>query len=384
VAEASWTGRVLHVSMPTVAGVPTVLLSLVEEQLAGGWSVSVACPPEGWLAAAAAKAGAHVLSWPATRAPGPRVVGETYRLARLIASERPNVVHLHSSKAGLAGRLAIRGRYPTVFQPHAWSFLALQGPPRLAAVRWEQFAARWTDAIVCVSNSERLVGAMNGVRAPTYVIANAVDCAKLAAAGPEDRAVARMQLGLSDRPRAVCIGRLCRQKGQLDLIDAWDDVREAVTEAEFVLVGDGPDRTTLQQRLSGRRDVVLAGERDDVPSWLAAADVVVVPSRWEGMALAPLEAMACARCVVATDVGGIAESVPPTAGAVVAPGDRKSLAHAIAVRLADGARAAAEGEAGRRHVEHHHDRTAAARAVVSLYSMLLRQRTRVQQGGRRM
>jgi hypothetical protein len=164
--------------MPTVAGVPTVLMSYVGEQLAAGWSVSVACPPDGWLAEAAANAGARLLSWPATRAPGPRVAGETYRLARLIASERPDIVHLHSSKAGLAGRLAIRGRYPTVFQPHAWSFLALEGASRLAAVRWEQFAARWTDAIVCVSKSERVVGAIHGVRASTCVIPNAVDFAK--------------------------------------------------------------------------------------------------------------------------------------------------------------------------------------------------------------
>src|SRR5690348_8518603 len=119
---ADCMGRILHVCVPTVAGVPTVLLGYVKDQLARGYAVFVACPPDGWLAAAAAEAGATVLCWNAAREPGARVAGETFHLAQLIWSTRPHVVHLHSAKAGLAGRLAVRGRRPTVFQPHAWSF----------------------------------------------------------------------------------------------------------------------------------------------------------------------------------------------------------------------------------------------------------------------
>src|SRR5690348_4943758 len=131
------TRRILHVCVPTVAGVPTVLLGYVKDQLSKGYSVSVACPPDGWLATAAAEAGATVLVWNAARKPGAPVAGETLHLARLIGSARPQLVHLHSAKAGLAGRLAIRGRRPTVFQPHAWSFLAVEGRARVAAAAWE-------------------------------------------------------------------------------------------------------------------------------------------------------------------------------------------------------------------------------------------------------
>ena len=379
---AGGTRRILHVCMPTVAGVPTVLLGYVKDQLAKGYSVSVACPPDGWLAMAAAEAGARVFSWRAARAPGPRVAGETLRLAHFIAAARPHLVHLHSAKAGLVGRLAVRGRRPTVFQPHAWSFLAVEGPARFAAVEWERFAVRWTDALVCVSNAEQHIGAMHGVHATTWVIPNGVDCARWTAAGSKDRASARARLGLSDRPLAVCVGRLCTQKGQHDLLDAWDTVRTTVNGAELALVGDGPDRVSLQARIAGRRDVVLAGERDDVQLWFAAADVVVVASRWEGMALVPLEAMASARSVVATDVPGVVESLPSGAGAVVAIGDRFGLAGEIAVRLADRVRADAEGAAGRRHVELRHNLATSAGAVVSLYSMLLRRQQRAQQPDR--
>ncbi|MDQ1715439.1 MAG: hypothetical protein QOC60_1384, partial [Frankiaceae bacterium] len=78
--------RVLHVSMPTAAGVPAVVVGYVAAQVARGWSVSVACPEHGWLPTAATAAGAHVVPWAASRSPGPQVAGETARLARLIAA----------------------------------------------------------------------------------------------------------------------------------------------------------------------------------------------------------------------------------------------------------------------------------------------------------
>jgi glycosyltransferase involved in cell wall biosynthesis len=108
-----------------------------------------------------------------------------------------------------------------------------------------------------------------------------------------------------------------------------------------------------------------------VPDWLAAADVVVAPSRWEGMALVPLEAMACARSVVATDVAGMAEAVPVEAGAIVPLGDRSALAAALGARLADSPRADAEGAAGRAHVVSNCDAAQASAAIADIYARLL-------------
>lgn len=361
--------HVLHVSMPTVAGVPTVLLGYVEDQLARGWSVSVACPANGWLAAAAGRAGARVLDWPAGRSPGPGTFGEARRLGRLIETEAPELVHLHSAKAGLAGRLALRRRVPTVFQPHAWPFLAVQGPLRSAAVAWERWAMRWTDALICVSEAEREAGVRHGVRGQTWVVPNGVDCATLSAADNASRAVARQRLGLTDGPIAVCVGRLCQQKGQADLLAVWRDVLRRVPAAQLVLVGDGPDRAALAaDLLEGAR---LVGERNDVADWLDAANVVVAPSQWEGMALAPLEAMARARSLVATEVAGAMESVPSGAGALVPVGDGAALARELAGRLGDVVLADAEGRVGRQHVAAHHDRAATAAAVISVYATVL-------------
>lgn len=362
---------VLHVAMPTTAGVPTVLMGYLRDQLARGWSVGVACPTgTGWLAEAAERAGARVYDWPATRSPTPATAAEALRLARLVRAVRPHLVHLHSAKAGLAGRSAVRGRVPTVFQPHAWSYLAAAGPARRAAQSWERFGARWTDALLCVSRAERDDGLAHGVRCPSFVVPNGVDCPD-EPADHRERTAARARLGLPDAPLAVCAGRLCEQKGQRDLLAAWDQLHAQVPRARLVLLGDGPDRIPLTELARQRDGIALVGERRDVTEWLVAADVVVVPSRWEGMALAPLEAMAQGRSVVATAVGGTRESVPDEAGAVVRPGDHTALARALAGRLTDRARADAEGRAGHHHVRRHHDAGTAARAVAEIYAELL-------------
>ncbi len=99
------------------------------------------------------------------------------------------------------------------------------------------------------------------------------------------------------------------------LLEAWPAVRARVPGARLVLVGDGPTEPEL--RAAAGEGVDLVGPRKDVPDWLAAADVVVAPSRWEGMALTLLEAMATGRSVVATEVAGAGEALGDEAGRIV-------------------------------------------------------------------
>jgi glycosyltransferase involved in cell wall biosynthesis len=344
--------RVLHVSQPTEAGVARVVSYLLADQVRAGWDVSAACPPEGPLAADVARAGARLLPWPATRQPGPAVLGEVRRLSRLVEAVRPDLVHLHSSKAGLAGRLALRGRLPTVFQPNGWSFLAVTGAVRPAVLAWERYATRWAHRVVHVSQWERDDAERLGVRGRAVVVPNGVDLEAFAAQDDDARAAARAGLGLGSAPVAVCVGRLCRQKGQDVLLAAWPRVRAAVPEARLVLVGDGPDRPALTA--AAPAGVVFAGPAADPRSWYAAADVVVLPSRWEGMSLVQLEAMASARCVLATDVGGVREALPDVA-TVVPAGDPAALGDALAQRLAQPALAAAEAAAGCERARARHD-----------------------------
>jgi glycosyltransferase involved in cell wall biosynthesis len=365
--------RVLHVSQPGDGGVARVVAELARDQVVRRYDVVVAGQPNRELEQAVRGAGARFVAWRAGRDPSPVALLETRALARILSAERPDLVHLHSSKAGLAGRLALRGRVPTLFQPHSWSFEALRGPLRAAAAAWERRAASWTDTIVCVSGEERARGWSAGVRARFSVVPNGVDLETFAAAGPSERAAARARLGLADGPLAVCVARLCRQKGQDVLLRAWPSVRSRVPEARLVLVGGGPDERDLR-RAAGEA-VELVGPRDDVRDWLAAADVFVAPSRWEGMSIAVLEAMASGRSVVATDVPGIHEALGEAAD-VVPVEAVDALADAIAERLADTELAAEEGRAARQRAERVHDVRTTHERIAAVYADVLDRRLR--------
>jgi len=376
---------VLHLAQPVDGGVARVVADLVEAQVRDGYRAVVACPGGG-LAEAASAAGAEALRWQAVREPGACLAAEVFAAARLVRRVRPDLVHLHSAKAGLAGRLAVRGKVPTVFQPHAWSFEAVRGSAAEAARAWERYAVRWTDRVLCVSESERRTGLRAGVRASWAVVHNGVRIAPGAdapgdGADPASRRPAR-RAGLAalrdvppEAPLVVCVGRLCEQKGQELLLAAWPRIAARAPGARLALVGDGPYRRRLA-RLAPY-GTVFAGDAQHVGPWYEAADVVVLPSRWEGMALMPLEAMACGRPVVVTDVGGARESLPPRLRepCLVPAGDVDALATAVARLLEDPLLCAELGAAARRHVRAEFDVRRAAARVALLYGELLAARS---------
>jgi glycosyltransferase involved in cell wall biosynthesis len=343
--------RVLHVSQPVDAGVAVVVADLAEHQRGLGWDVHLACPPSGWLVDRLRRGGVQLHAWSAGRTPGPGVPREARDLAAVVHAVRPDVVHLHSAKAGLAGRLAVHGRVPTIFQPHAWSFHAAAGLLHGTTTRWERLAMRWTDLLVAVSRGELEEGLRLGIQAQrSTVVSNGVDVRRFS---PADRLQARERLGLGPEPLAVVLGRLARQKGQDLALAAWPRVRSLVPGARLAIVGDGPHRADLVTRLSA--GTTLHGAVSDPRDWFAAADVVLLPSRWEGMALVPLEAMASGRSVVGFDVAGVAESIGD-AGATVPVGDVDALSDAIVARLADPGLAEREGKRGRERAEQYFDR----------------------------
>ncbi|MEV7393180.1 glycosyltransferase [Streptomyces sp. NPDC091215] len=354
--------RVLHLTQPVEGGVARVVLDLAKAQLTAGMRVTVACPG-GELAVRARELGAEMRGWRADRSPGAGLRDEVRRLAHLLDEVRPELVHAHSAKAGLAGRLAVRGRVPTLFQPHAWSFEAVDGATAALALRWERWGARWAHRVLCVSEAERATGVRAGVHARYAVVPNGIDTEYFAPGPSEHRA-----------PLVVCVGRLCRQKGQDLLLRAWPEVLRRVPTARLALVGDGPDRDALRRLAPD--SVEFVGTVDDARPWYRAADLVVLPSRWEGMALAPLEAMACGRPVLVTDVDGARESLPPAHAAhcLVPPERPGVLAEAVAHLLLAPQLRLSLGDRGRRHVLSTHDVRRTTEAVAGLYRELLCER----------
>ncbi|MEV6631019.1 glycosyltransferase [Actinoplanes sp. NPDC051470] len=380
------TVTVLHVAQPREGGVAGYVLAACLDQLARGWNVTVACPDGGLLAAELASAGVPRLRWPAVRSPGAEALGETLRLRGIIERVRPDVLHLHAAKAGLAGRLGRAQGRPVLFQPHGWSWLAVEGRLRQATLAWERAAARWTDLFLCVGDAEAEQGRKHGVlgdagaelgrrhgvlgdaeaeqgrkhgvlaargRTPARrgrfaVVRNGVDLTRFPTASEHDRVEARHTLGLDPgAPLAVCVGRVTRQKGQDVLLAAWPEIRRRCPAARLALVGDGDLLPALRAR--PEPGVRYAGASTDVRRWLAAADVVVLPSRWEGLSLTVLEAFASGRGVVVSDIPGLAEVTGPEVGARVPAGDPVALAVAVADRLAGADLTRREGAAAARH-----------------------------------
>jgi glycosyltransferase involved in cell wall biosynthesis len=364
--------RIAHVAQPTTEGVARCVGDLAKQQVAAGHEVVVCCPPVGDLPRWTLAAGASFEPWAATRSPGSQVLAEVRRLRLVLEGLPSEVIHLHSAKAGLVGRIVLRGRRPTVFQPHAWSWLAATGPVRAGALAWERRAVRWAHRIVCVSAEEVSLGRMAGVDAAYVVVPNGVDLDDYREVRQDGKAEARGLLDIGRDPVVVCLGRLSRQKGQDVLLQAWREVVAAIPAARLYLVGDGPDRAELESRAPA--GVVFAGTRSDPGAWLAAADVVALPSRWEGMSMVMLEAMATGRPVVASDVAGASEALGDEAGAVIPPEDPRELASALLKRLGNPALAEAEGRAGRRRAEASHSLDASARSIERIYREVLGER----------
>jgi glycosyltransferase involved in cell wall biosynthesis len=324
--------HVLHVAQPTDGGVHRYLIDVCADQLTRGWRVTVASP-EGPLAADARALGVSWRRWSAVRSPGPRTLRETWNARRIVRAVEPDVVHLHSAKAGLAGRLAVAGRRPTIFQPHGWSWLATDGPTRAVTLGWERLAAHLVDAVVCVGDGEAEAGRTAGLTAHLRVVRNGVDCDRFTPADEPAAVLARQSLDLpAHGPVVLCPGRLTRQKGQDVALAAWPAVRAQHPDATLVIVGDGEDADRLR---AGAPGGVRFAAATDLRPWYAAVDVVAMPSRWEGLPLIALEAGASGRAVVGSAIPGLIELVTPDTGMLVPPDDPGALADALVRLLGD-------------------------------------------------
>ena len=328
---------ILHVSQPVDGGVARAIGDLVADQLGRGWRVEVASPPGGPLFEDRRRGRRAAPALARSKGPGAGL-GRRDCPAR---ADRPSLGSRSRPSAFVQGRPCGpvgAARSPRDDLPAPRVVVPGRGRGlRKAALTWERRAARWADAVVCVSEGERLAGVEAGIEAAWRVVPNGID---LAAFPQDDREGARRRLGLGGAPLAVCVGRLSRQKGQDVLVEAWREVEARVPGAELVLVGSGPEEAALRSRAR------LVGDAD-VRDWLAAANVVVQPSRWEGLAYTVLEAMAGARAVVATDVAGMREALGADAQLVPSE-DREGLAAEVAKRLLDPEAADAEGRALRR------------------------------------
>ena len=301
------------------------------------------------------------------------------RLARFLARSPYAIVHTHTTKPGIIGTLAARraGTPAVMHTVHLFPFHEETGRFVTAAyVAVERFAARWCDRIVTVSEFQRDWALRAGIGRPGQVVAIPNGVPTDRAKPRRSRADVRAELGLGDEFTILSTGRLAEQKGLEYLIHAAPLLRQDLPHARILLAGVGPLGNKLARLVSslGLDDTVtLLGRRSNVGDLLAASDLIVLPSLWEGLSISLLEAMAAGRPIVTTSIGSNREVTNNGEAAVlVPPKDVASLAEAIRSLATDAPRLQ---ELGRRAQEVQRERYGLPRmldAYMAEYDRLLK------------
>ena len=300
---------------------------------------------------------------------------------RAFAKLRPDVLHTHLFKADVAGAALAgrkrRGRAVLVSTKHNEDrYLA---GTSLRAATWRTIArraARRADAVVAISHgvARFFRETLGGAVAEMPVIPYGLPAPR--AVGSEEAAAFRARCGVpAGAALVLCAGRLDAQKDPATLVRAMPRVT-AAQGARLVFLGRGPMEDDLRAHAAATpgSNVVFAGFADDPAPAFAAADVVALASKWEGLGLVLVEAAQFAKPVVATRVGGIPEVVlDGETGLLVPPGDAVATGDAIARLVGDESLRGRMGEAARRRAETHFSVARYAADVESLYSRLRRQ-----------
>lgn len=344
------------------SGVGAHMLALAAE-LGAEFDVTIAADPRSGLVSQALRAGHAAVAL---------TVGDEASLRAALELARPDLLHIHAGIGWEGHGIAEAGRavgvFPIVRTEHLPFVLT---DPAEASAYLEAVAG--LDAVICVSMSAAQSFAAAGVD-PGAITAIRNGLADRLAR--RDRASTRAALGIAeDTCLLLCVARLTEQKGHAVLLDALALLPTHVARDMLCLVaGDGPLRTALAAQAEtlglGAR-LRFLGARDDVPDLMAAADLLVLPSLFEGLPLVAIEAMAAGLPVVATRIGGTDEAIiHGETGWLADPGDPRALAAAIAVALEDPEALAQAGAAGRRRFETHFQASRMAAETAGLYRRL--------------
>ena len=288
-------------------------------------------------------------------------------LSSIVRSYRPHVIHAHGYRAAwvcfLAGILTplpplvvtVHNLFPTDIER-----LASIGA-RMALGKAHTVIAITRAVAESLSNAgvkmQRLRIIPNGIQVPVP---------------KHNREEVRSTLGIAPQaPVAIVVARLMEDKGVAGAIKAHTVLRQRAPNSVLLIAGDGPDRDAVElmaEELGVKDSVLFLGYRDDVPDLLAASDVCIIPSVFEGQSLVALEAMALGIPVVATSVGGLAEVVQhDKTGLLVDPTDHTALADAAFSLIQNKERAAQLAEAGRNHVLSFYTRDIMVSNVAEVY-----------------
>jgi glycosyltransferase involved in cell wall biosynthesis len=379
--------RLMHVQLLSIlSGVQRVSLDEFVTLPRDQFEPYLVCKSEGPLSRLASSFGAHCdfvpdLVRPISPASDIRALRG---ISAIIRRHRPDILHTHSSKTGLLGRLAGRwcGVPVIVHTVHGFAFPHTDSTLVRTFYRFLEIVGGFAcDAVIVLNEDDRTI-AIKQLRIPpnrVHLIGNGVDTAKFSPRSPDERMHLRQRVFGLASPTTVCIGmvgRLWRQKNPMCLVHAARLLRDrGLTDFKVLLIGDGELHSEILQNVNqmGLRDHVgLLGWRDDVPALLSGLDIFVLPSLWEGLPLAILEAMASGVPVVASAIPGNRELVEDSIdGHLFEANNAMVLAEKIQLLIDDPTRARQMGAAGREKIVSRYNLKVRTDRVRDLYLQLL-------------
>jgi glycosyltransferase involved in cell wall biosynthesis len=361
--------KVIHLTNFDV-GLQTHMRNYLHYLRERGYDVSVVCHPGLWLqhdTHTPDGVGVKIIPFPPRIAP----LADLRTLARLVRyfrQERPQVVHTHTVKPGLLGRLAARlAGVPVILHTvHGFYFHdGMRPAARRTFILLEKLGAWCCDAILSQNQEDIATAIREGICPPAKIshLGNGIDVTRFYPGCVDDAVIAglRQELGFPPVARVVgLIGRLVREKGFLEFFEAARIILDRGIDARFVIIGaanteksDALTPETLIAQLRLQEAVHFLGLRSDVPALMALMDVITLPSYGkEGLPRVMMEAAAMGKPVVATNVRGCREVVADgETGLLVPVRDGPALAEGIITVLSDAARARRMGQAGRARAE---------------------------------
>jgi glycosyltransferase involved in cell wall biosynthesis len=363
----------LVIDKSSIGGGQRYVLDLVQRLDRSRFVPLVACSPGGPLVEEVRKAGAHCFTLPIKR---PVSLAGVRALARLLREHRPAVMHANGLVAAVHCALAAgkAGKPPVIYSQHGLhyhNYGLLTRPLRLAAEGW---VCRRVQMVVSCSEVDRRECEGRGWLSDgrSCVLSYGTDPLPL----PSDERVRQMraELGAADGPLLLAVGRLHPQKGFSYLLRAMAQVRPKLPSAVLALVGDGPLRVSLQalsSHLGLDANVRFLGFRNDLWELLAASNMVVISSLWEGLPYFLLQAMASERPIVCTRVGACADVLDEgRCGILVPPADEASLGEAVLSLARDRALAGDLAQCARKRALSHFRASDMTRQVESLYESI--------------
>ncbi|MBD3655381.1 MAG: glycosyltransferase family 4 protein [Marinobacter sp.] len=294
-----------------------------------------------------------------------------FELSKTLADLKPDIVHLHSAKAGILGRVAAkRNALPAVYTAHGWPFTeGVSARKRKLYAGIERAMARICERIITVSEYDRDIAIKHNV--------SSIDQMVVVHNGMPEVPQSLCTKHQLEAAKLVMVARFEEPKDQRAVIAALASITDLQWSMEFI--GDGPNMDSVKslvQKLGLSHRVTFLGARDDVPERLNRADALVLVSSWEGLPLTILEAMRAGLPVIASDVGGVSEAVSDGISGYLVPREGHGmLVEALRRLITEPETRAKMGEAGRLRFESEFTFGMMLQRTLSVYHGILEDKT---------